>query len=238
MKQTDWLRELLASLPPALEKPPEDDSDLHRLRHFDPDQDDLGDVFDDVWHYASRDKEFHGHWAEALDWLDETVGLDFSDLQARWKDVPDIAVPEHVSDKYGPDEPRGLFGYLDQIRLAYIVGADLAAIALCRVATELLIRYHYAGDVPDAQNTRKTKLTGEPGRGKLNLIAHAESRCEFLKSYNLAAKINAASEILHNPNAGETDERLHSIEGRHRNPFRGLVVEWMKVLEEMISRVP
>jgi hypothetical protein len=233
MKQTDWLRELLASLPPALEKPPEDDPDLE---HFDPDRDDVGNVIARLYEFASSFG--YGESAEALAWLEDTVDLNFEQIQIRWKEVPVVAVPQEVSDKCGLDEPRGLFGYLDQIRLAYILGADLAAIALCRVATELLIRYHYAGDVPDAQNTRKTKLTGEPGRGKLNLIAHAESRCEFLKNYNWAAKVKAASEILHNPNAGETDERLHSIEGRHRNPFRGLVVECMKVLEEMISRVP
>ena len=152
MKPIGWLEELLASLPPALEEPPPDDDPDS---HFDPDHDNLGDVIDWLWARLDEERKFYGEgqegqWAEALKWLNDPVGLDFSDLQARWNQIPVIPVQKHLSDKYGLDEPRGLFGYLDQIRLAYVVGADLAAIALCRTTTELLVRYHYASHVPNA----------------------------------------------------------------------------------------
>lgn len=234
MKAVGWLGELLAKLPPALEEqPPEGDPDFE---HFHPDRDDLGDVIQDVENWASHSAKNFGQWAEALAWVDETVGLDFSDLQARWKAIPVISVPQHVSDMYGPEEPLGLFSYLDQIRLAYLVGADLAATALCRTTTEVLIRCHYANHVPDVQDPRKTKLTGSPGEGKLNLIEHAEGRHEFLRVFNLSELVKSANEILHRPATGKTGRGLYSIEARHRYPARGVVIRWLSVLNEMIGR--
>jgi hypothetical protein len=228
MTRNNWLGELLAKLPPALEgQPPEGDRDYD---HFDPDRDDLGDVIQDVENWASERENF-GQWSEALAWVGKSVGLDFSALQARWKDIPVILVPEHVSE-----EPRGLFGHLDQIRLAYLVGADLAATALCRTTTEVLIRYHYANHVPDAQDPIRTKLTGSPGKGKLNLIEHAEVRHEFLQHFNLAELVKYANEILHQPATGKTGRGLYSIEAKHRDPARGVVIAWMSVQYEMIGR--
>jgi hypothetical protein len=217
MKQTDWLRELLANLPPALEEPPIADPDLH----FDPDRDDLGDVIGRLSEFASN---YYSDWAEALAWLDKTVGLDFSDLQARLGDVPIIPVPKHVSDSL--NEPRRLFGYLDQIRLAYVVGADLAAIALCRVVTELLVRNHYASGVQGAKIT-----TGRGRTGLTWLIEQVQEDEEFrfLRNFNLVDKVKEANEILHNPSAADIE---------HRNRARGVAMCWIRVLDEMISRVP
>src|SRR5271169_1080405 len=223
MKPSEWLTELLASLPPALEEPPKDDTDF---QHFDPDQDDLGDV---LWEHTGI---YEDRLDEALKWLDETVGLDFSDLQARWKEVPFILVSEHISE-----ERSRLLNYLDQIRLAYVVGADLAAATLCRATTELLIRYYYANHVLDAQDSRRTKLTRGGKEKKPSLIEHAEAHHEFLKCYNLDLLVRKAHEILHAPINDETIEGVYSIKERHRNPARELVRCWFRVLEEMVDKV-
>jgi hypothetical protein len=98
----------------------------------------------------------------------------------------------------------------------------LAAIALCRATTELLIRFHYASNVTNASDSRKTKLNW--------LIKQAEN-CEkfrFLKNFNLTAKVNEANDILHTS--------IDDIE--HRNRARGLVTEWVRVLDAMISEAP
>jgi hypothetical protein len=228
MTQSHWLEELLASVPPILEESLEDDPDSE---HFVFERDDLGKVLWDVVSFSYKDDPWRGRCAEALVWLDQIAGLDFSDLQSRWKDIPKIIVAEHV--KYDTNEPRGLFGYLDQIRLAYIVGADLAAIALCRSTTELLIRYHYASHVPNSTVSRRTRLTGTNG-----LIEEAEKKHEFLTNFCLRKKVDDANEVLHQPMTAETEEGVYSIAARRQNPYRGFVIQWMRVLEEMIAQVP
>jgi hypothetical protein len=182
MTQSNWLEELLASIPPILEESLEDDPGS---RHFVFERDDLGEILGRIeW-----DDPWHGQCAEAVAWLNETAGLDFSDLQFRWKDIPKIIVAKLVSDKYGLNEPRGLFGYLDQIRLAYVVGADLAAIARCRSTTELLIRYHYASHVPNSKVTKGRGRTSPTRTNPPGLIEEAEKKYEFLSAQKWTRRI-------------------------------------------------
>jgi hypothetical protein len=165
MTQSNWLEELLATVPPILEESLEDDPDS---RHFVFERHDLGEILGGIEWLASEDDPWQGQCAEALAWLNETAGLDFSDLQSRWKDVPEIIVATHVS------EQRRLLGYLDQIRLAYVVGADFAAIALCRSTTELLIRYHYASHIPNSTVSKGKGWRSLTGTGtRLGLITEA-----------------------------------------------------------------
>ena len=223
----------MASVPPILEKSLEDDPDSE---HFVFERDDLGEVLWDVVSFSYKDDPWRGRCAEALVWLDQIAGLDFSDLQSRWKDIPKIIVAEHV--KYDRNEPRGLFGYLDQIRLAYVVGADLAAIALCRSTTELLIRYHYASHVPNSTVSKGRGRTSLTGTNPLGLIDEAEKKHEFLTNFRLGKKVEDANEILHQPMTTATDQGVYSIAARRRNPYRGFVIQWMRVLEAMIAQVP
>jgi hypothetical protein len=149
--------------------------------------------------------------AGAFKWLRETVGLDLAEVERRWKEFPVIIVPKSVSDKHGIEDPKSLFSYLSQVRLAYIVGADLAAIAMCRTATEILVRSHYnSGD--------KTTLLGR-------LIRLTEKRRDgsILKKWNVGAKVAAANDILHvNQDIG------------HRDSSRALIRDWVQALQDMI----
>jgi hypothetical protein len=241
----NWLDELLANLPPALEEPPEGDPKRWR---FDPDQDSVADVIDALeidcreqaedWGEETETREFYEWKADGLAWLRIALGLDFSDLQARLQQVPVIHVPEHLSDKYDLNEQRRLFGCLDQIRSAYVVGADLAAIALCRSITEFLIRYHYASHVPNAEVSSGKGRTTLSGTNPPGLIEQAENQYDFLKDFDLGEKMDKANKILHQPIAEEINEGVGSTQQRLRYPFRALVVGWLNVLEKMISRVP
>lgn len=73
MTQSNWLEELLASVPPILEESLEDDPDS---RHFVFERDDLGEILGGIEWLASEDDPWQGQCAEALAWLNETAGLD------------------------------------------------------------------------------------------------------------------------------------------------------------------
>jgi uncharacterized protein with HEPN domain len=225
MKRTNWLDELLASLPPSLEGPQQGDPDPW---HFDPHRDSVGDLMGhleslcrdeaDKW---PSDDEVHGSYqqmADGLAWLQVAVGLDFNKLQVRWNKIDLILVEKHVSEKHSLDDPRGLFVYLDQIRLAHVIGADLAAIAMCPATTELLLRRHYA------------PLSGEDDKLH-SLITVVEKKFKFLKDHNLRDKVKEANDILHNvalaDNVREFPRR-----------YVVLVREWVKSLQKMIHEAP
>jgi len=209
MKGTNWLDELLAGLPPGLEEPPEGDPEF--VWHFHPDRDSIADVIEALENCGDE------RMADGLAWLRIAVGLDFADLQARWNEIDLIPVQKQVSDKYR-DDPRGLFACLDQIRLAHIVGADLAAIAMCRATTELLIRRHYA---PHADE-----------RDKLHsLLTAVDANFKFLKDQDLRGKVNEADGILHNRALGDN---VREFPTRYRVLVRG----WVKLLEKMIDEAP
>jgi len=157
--------------------------------------------------------------AGALKWIRESVGLDLPEVERRWKEIPPIIVPKHVSDQHGIEDPRSLFGYLDQVRLAYIIGADLAAISMCRATTEILIRFHY--NMYD--QTRLGKLV-ESTQNKLEF--------SFLRRHNLGAKIQKANHILH------VNKEDIKVDIDHRSESQALVRDWIITLRKMIERAP
>ena len=227
----NWLQELVDSLPdmPPVEEASEKTGDI---RHFDPSRDSAAGVIsraEEFYEYSDWEynEEIDYSRGEAFDWMHETVGVDLYEIERRWKEFPVIIVPQHISDGYGLEEPRGLYASLTQIRLAYMIGADLAAIALCRSVTERLIRFHYAFELPNATDSRRTKLTG---KGSLIELVEQRETFAFLRNFNLAEKVREAHGILHLDKIGDDIE--------HRNRDRGLVTEWVKVLVEMIKRAP
>jgi hypothetical protein len=221
-----WLDELFHVLP----HPPPGPIDFEAAagpRSFDPSRDSAADAImcaEDYFELAQDDAQqgIEYRASEAFNWIHETKGLNLREIERRIKEFPDFIVPQHVSDHYGVEAPHGLFAYLSQVRLAYIIGADLAAIALCRSVTELLIRSHYASDIPHASNSRKTKLGW--------LIKQLQDRDEtkFLRCFNLVKKVKEANDIIH--------QAATDIE--HRDRARGLLTEWVRVLEEMIDKAP
>ena len=88
------------------------------------------------------------------------------------------------------------------------------------------VRFHYASDVPYARNSNKTKLTGKDN----NLSEQVEKSFPFLRKFNLCKKVKEAHAILH------IDEAVEEEDIQHRD--RGLLDDWLRVLEEMIDKAP
>jgi hypothetical protein len=223
------LNGVLDSLPPSIEEEA-------NPQRFDPNRDNVADIlveleqrcWDDV---GPSSEDFESRAANGLKWLRENSGIDFGELQERWTEVF-FVVPQQASDEFAQFQPRGLFVYLNQIKLAYIAGADLSAIALCRATTEVLIRTHYASDFPYAEDTQKTKLTGDR-----SLIRHAENKYRFLRHFNLYDKVEVANEILHKPKLVEAEAAENSIGRPHPDPMRELARGWIRALGQMIGKV-
>jgi hypothetical protein len=114
-----------------------------------PDGNDRGWFFDPERHSAAElvgqladhcrdhagDHPTWSRWEGAFSWLRDTLGLDLAEIERRWQTIRPIPVPPPVSEGHGIDDTESLFGYLNQVRLAHIIGADLVAIALCRTTT-------------------------------------------------------------------------------------------------------
>lgn len=185
---------------------------------FDPDEHSAASLVEQISDYIdfkAEDSAFFSRAKGALIWIRDTLGLDLRETECRFKEFPVIVIPEHVSNRHGPDDPRSLFAYLNDVRLAYIIGANLAAIAMCRACTEILIRIHYNRD-------DRTDLTP--------LIKSTLTRRDFahLKAHNLVAKVREANDLLH--------FNAQNIATKERE--RTLVRDWVRSLEEMIARAP
>jgi hypothetical protein len=82
-----------------------------------------------------------GEWANgcsialgAYDYVTNTIGLNIDDLFRRWRELPVILMPIHVSNRYGASDKGALVHLLDDAVRAYVVGAPAAALAMCRAA--------------------------------------------------------------------------------------------------------
>lgn len=164
-----------------------------------------------------EDGPFFSRTEGAFRWLTGTVGLNLKELEERWREFPVITVQENVSNVHGVDDPYSLFGYLENIRLSYMIAADLAAIAMCRAATEVLVRHHY-----DKDKSADAKL--------IPLIRRIQDRKEliFLRQANLIAKVSEANEILH----------VNRDQIKNRDRTRTLIRDWVVVLQQLIRYAP
>ena len=80
---------------------------------------------------------------KAWDFFDQTIGVDLEGVYRRWKQIPHILIPSHVSLAAGPRKPGGLIELLGEASRAYVFGAHGAAIAMCRAITETILVDHF-----------------------------------------------------------------------------------------------
>ncbi|MCH7932261.1 MAG: hypothetical protein IH906_08665 [Proteobacteria bacterium] len=78
-----------------------------------------------------------------FDYYSGTIGVDLEGITRRWKQVPHIFVPRHVSAAYGRSERGSLFHLLNDAVRAYVFGVPLAAIVMCRAVCEMVHKKHY-----------------------------------------------------------------------------------------------
>ena len=134
---------------------------------------------------------------EAIEHLENVIGIDIARIFERWNRMPAVFVPRHVSDHYGLTENRSLFGLFDQAVRAYVAGAPAAAIALCRSLLETVLKNHYL--TAESGNERR-KLD----RAKLDkVIELAVARYDFLDKGQLDAHRKNANRILHDFSGGK-----------------------------------
>ena len=194
---------------------PEEDNDWD----FDPDEHSAASHIEAVANYIGdkvNDAPFFSRANGAFHWLKETVGVDLTAIENRWREFPVIAVPQQVSDAHGLSDPQSLFAYLENIWLAYVAGAFLAAIAMCRSATEIMIRDHYNRKDHDTELTKLIKQT------------QLRKEFGFMKRSNLVAKVKEANDILH----------VNRDQIRNVDRSRSLIRDWTKAIQELIAKVP
>jgi hypothetical protein len=85
-----------------------------------------------------------------------------------------------VSDGHGLTEPQSLFAYLENIRLAYVAGAFLAAISMCAIGAEFsvaeLVQYRFRDDRPRRiAGAEKQDVERVIGHGTPHAVQQAEA---------------------------------------------------------------
>lgn len=126
---------------------------------------------------------------QALEYFENTIGIDISRAFERWNRIPAVFVPSHVSDRHGLTEKGSLYDLFDEAVRAYIAGAPAAAVAMCRALLEMVLRDHYLRG-PDGQ--------GGDLHGVINLAA---ARYDFLNASKLHQLRMNANDLLHNYSA-------------------------------------
>ena len=123
---------------------------------------------------------------QAVNFIKEPVGIDLGGVFDRWNKVPTIFVPSHVSNHHGLTEKHSLYGLLEEARKAYVAGAPIASVAMCRAIMEMVLKKHYLRDLRNPPST----LEG--------VSEIAVSRYDFLQKNRLDALRKRANKALHN----------------------------------------
>lgn len=175
------------------------------------------DVHADTINYASK------IGLEAYDYLVGAIGLDVEAVFRRWRAVPPIFMPAHVSNAHGMTERGSLYDLIDDAVRAYVFGAPAAAIAACRAALEMILKLHYEIDYQfkDREGRIRDKGLGE-------LIILADEKYAFIQGKRLERLTNDANNVIHNYSRrnrlSEADERT--------------ILEFMKTIKFLIERAP
>jgi hypothetical protein len=151
----------------------------------------------------------------AYDYLTKTIGLNVHEVFRRWRQVPVVFMPAHVSNRYGASEKGSLINLLDDAVRAYVFGAPAASIAICRAALEMVLKRHYGH--------------GQWENAKLgNLIFLASKQYDFIQKAHLKTLSKKANQILHN--YGQIG-RLSEEEDR-------TILRFLETVKFLIQRAP
>ena len=139
------------------------------------------------------------HGISSIEYVEDSIGLNLSEVIDRWEKIPPIFVPPVVSNSYGQTEKSSLYELLNDAIRAFVAGAQAASIAMCRAVLEMVLQDHYLRN----ETVRDTSLT--------NLINLAVKKYDFLPSDKLHGLRKDANRILHaysnNINLDPEDEK-------------------------------
>lgn len=186
------------------------------------------------WAAEGRADDVGGQWEddlsrasniglEAYGYLTGTIGFAPEELFRRWRSLPVFFIPGHVAAKHSEVEKGGLYELLDNAIRAYVFGATLASVAMCRATLELVLKRHYGLDY---------RYTDEKGRsrdkGLGELIILAQKRYEFLQAGKIRPLVDWANQVLHST----------SFHRRFDRKDEQALVEFFKTIKFMINRAP
>ena len=83
---------------------------------------------------AARDELQEG--LEAWDYLTDTIAIDFTNIEDRWRRLPRVLIPDHLAR-------AGLLDLLRNAVDAHLVGAHAAAVVMCRAVCEKVLKEYY-----------------------------------------------------------------------------------------------
>ena len=147
---------------------------------------------------------------EAYDYLVKTIGLNVYEVFRRWRRVPVVFMPAHVSNHYGASDKGSLSYLLDDAVRAYVFGAPAAAIAMCRAAYETVRKEHYR-------------------RGELDdVLVHASQEYDFLSKDKIKFLVDSANRVMHNYS---NTQRLTKEDDR-------IIVNFLATVKVLIQRAP
>lgn len=184
------------------------DSD-HRFDYFDPATCDAVDAIEFVWHYvyetsdgSTRDKwldEELRRGVEAWDYFTETIGVDFSGVDHRWRKLPRALVPIGRPNPASNRQKAVLFELLREAAKAYVFGLPAASMAMCRAVCDTVLRtYCEPGECEGKSLGRK-------------VIPMAEKRYDWLKTLNLKAQVDLANKVMHEADRPLTDKEDETV---------------------------
>src|SRR6185437_1301731 len=161
---------------------------------------------------------------DILDYIENTVGFNLEAVLTRWRKLPIIFMPAHVSNRHGLTEKGSLLDLIDDAAKAYVSGAPAAAIAMCRAALEMVLKQHYL--------PRDCRYIGRDGKERDlplgELIVLADARFEFVQERRIRPMVDRANAILH----GYT--RIQRVSEEEDQAILG----FLKTVKFLIQRAP
>jgi hypothetical protein len=142
-----WRPRVQVKAPGELAIPdPEEEEDFDPLRHDGGAAIGLGLVGWEMGIGGALDQPWANSCSLALgayDYLVGTIGLDIGGVFRRWRRLPVVFMPAHVSNLDGTGKKGSLQHLIDDAMRAYVFGVPCAAIAMCRAALEMVLKRYY-----------------------------------------------------------------------------------------------
>ena len=160
---------------------------------------------------------------EAYDYLTGTIGLDVEGVFRRWRNIPMIFLPAHVSNRHGLTERGSLYDLIDDAVRAYVFGAPAAAMAICRAALEMILKRHY-----DLDYQFRDKMGRLRDKGLGDLIILADEQYEFVQGKRLQNLADDANRIMHDYSGRE----------RMSQEDETTILNFLKTIKFMAERAP
>jgi hypothetical protein len=216
-----WTGEQIEPEPPIAEAEP-DGPDPEFEDSFDPRSHDGGAAIELGITQLEIEADSHGYAGNscrlalgAYDYLTETIGLNIRSVFRRWRKVPVVFVPAHVSNRYGATDKGSLLHLLNDAVRAYVFGAPAAAVAMCRAALETVLKRHYGHD-----QWEDVKLG--------QLVVLASQRYDFVQEKRITPLVQKANRILHD--YAQAD-RISPDDDR-------TILNFLKTVKFLIQRAP